>query len=853
MSARFVVRHAVREARGGLRRMGPYLLSITLGVGALVAIHSFRAAVADAVKSQSRELLGGDARLASSQPFSSPIEAVLDSLQAAGATVARVTTLPSMVSDAARGTTRLLQVRAVTPEYPLVGLEDTEPADAWARMRASGGVVAEPAVLLQLGASIGDTLAVGYARLPVVGTVSDAAPESGFRSALGPRVYIRQKDLEATGLVTFGSLASYDAFLALPPGGDAAAVETARDSLFRAERVDYDTADERARGLTRALDALSRFLGLVGLTALLLGGIGVGSAVRVYVREKIPDVAVLRCIGATQRTLFLAYLLQAVLLGLVGSAAGVVLGIAVQPLIGVALASSLPVRVGFHVDALAVLVGLLTGVWVAGVFAVLPMLEVRGVAPLQALRRDFESVRVGRATRVLAWLALGASVLAISVWQAPTARIGAAYTAAMAVALGVLAAAAWALARVVRRLFPRRASFAVRQGIANLFRPRNQTLAVTLALGFGVFVIAALLVVQSSVLARFRPESGGPQANLLLFDVQPGQRAAIDSLLGARGLSLETAAPIVPGRVAALRGRPTEAWMADTVRQGRPARWALRREYRNTYRDSLTDGEQLVAGTWFDGRRTEPVSTAAPARVSLETGVAEDLGVSVGDTIVWDVAGARIPSVVTSLRTVDWARFEPNFFAVFEPGVLESAPQMVVALASVQDDSLRARVQVDLVRRFPGISILDLDQVQKVVARITARAAAAVRFLGGIAIAAGLVVLFGAVASSRQQRLRESALLKAIGADRRRIRSMLLTEYAALGLVASVAGGLLGVAAGWLMADRVFELPVRVPVVELVALAVGVGLLTGAVGVLNARDVVRRPPLAVLREAAELA
>ncbi len=847
MTARFILLHAMREARGATRRIGPYLLSITLGVGALVAIHSVRAAVVDGVNTQARELLGGDARLGASAPFPPPVRALIDSLRRQGVRVAETTTLPSMVLGPGGGVTRLLQVRAVTADYPLVGAGDATPPDAWRWLHAGGAALPEPAALLQLGAEAGDTLSIGFTRVRVVGSVADdAAPEGGFRSALGPRIYIAERDLPATGLLVVGSLARYEALLAVPAGFDLDGFEAAHDSLFHASRVGFDTADERARSLARGLEDLSRFLGLIGLAALLLGGIGVASAIGVFTREKVPTIAVLRCLGATSRDVFLAYLAQAALLGLVGALAGVALGIAAEPVLVAGLRSSLPVHASFAVDPGAVIAGVLTGLWVAVMFALIPLLDVRGVSPLQALRREYGSGRATLRARLIAYAALALSVVALSLWQAPNAGIGFAFAAAISAAVALLWALALGLVRAVRRFFPRRARYPVRQGIANLFRPRNQTVAVTLALGFGVFVIAALFVVQQSLLEELRIDPGTGRPNLLLFDVQRDQGEGVRSLLAEHGVELRQLTPVVPSRIAALRGRTADEWLADTS-EAAPEHWALRREYRNTYRDTMTSAETLVSGHWWSSAAR---NGAAPL-LSLDADVAEELGVGIGDTIIWDVQGVRIASVIGSLRKVDWTRFEPNFFAVFQPGALEQAPQMLVGLASVPNDTMRARVQVALVSRFPNVSILDLDRVQKVIARITSRVATAVRVVGLLAIIAGLIVLFGAVGTTRQQRLRESALLKALGADRARIRTILLTEYLALGVLAAVAGALLGLAAGVALTTGFFHLELQLPAARLVGLAVAVVALTAGVGVMGSRGVLSRPPLAVLREAAE--
>lgn len=841
MSVRFAVRHARRETRAAARRIGPYLLSITLGVAALVAIQSYRGALIGVIGDEARNLLGGDVRLSAGEPLSPAVLASLDSAGLADGDVARTVTAPSMVYAPRSGLARLAQLRAVSAGFPIYGRLEAKPADAWARLER-GSALVEPALLLQLDIAVGDSLRVGASAFRIAGTVEEAGGGFGFGEMLGAKVYVPLGALDEMGLIGTGSLARYEAYLRLETEAEIEAFLAPRDSLLRAERIEIDTAKERAGDVTDALDGLTRFLSLVGLLALLLGGIGVGSAVGIYVRERIPTIAVLRCMGATQRTLFGAYLMQAALLGIVGAAAGAVLGVGAYAALRPLLAGGMPIAAPFRVDPAAIGVGLFIGGWVALVFALVPLLDIREVTPLQALRRAYEEVRASRLARVLGTALLIASVVAIAIWQAPTWQAALVFAAGIVGVIVLLRLAAGLLMRLTRRLLPTRADYTVRQGLANLFRPRNQTVAVTLALGFGVFAVGALLVVQHSLLAQLRIETMEGAPNLLFFDVQPDQRESLARTLEARGVALREVTPIVPARLAGINGRPIEAVMEDSV--GRPERWAVEHEYRHTYRDSLGAGEEVVEGEWF-GDRAAPAGSLP--RISVEIELAGDLEVGVGDTLTWDVQGVDVVSVITSLRRVDWTRFEPNFFVIFEPGPLTEAPQMLVALGAAPDDSARAQVQADVARALPNVVALDLDRVQRVIRTINQRVTLGIGSIGALSIAAGIVVLFAAVATSRRQRLSESALLRALGADRRRIRRILVTEYAALGLLAALSGALLAAVAGWGLTRFFFELPLVFPFTGFAVMFATVVLLTVVVGALGTREAMSGSPLGVLR------
>jgi putative ABC transport system permease protein len=846
----FAIRLAWREGRAGLRRIGVYLASITLGVGALVAIHSFRSDVDRAIRLESRTLLGGDLRLESQAPFPDAVESLLDSLAGAGSTSARATTLITMVGSPLTDRTRLLQARGVTAGFPLYGSVVSAPEGAWDALPDGGFLVADPAVLVQLGVEVGDTLQVGELRLPLAGTVDGLPADVGFQTAVGPRVYLAESDLRATGLLGFGSLARYQVLLRLPEGEDPSGVVQRYRTSLREAGVSTQTARGQAEDLSDALEVLSRLLGLVGLVAILLGGIGVASAIHVFVRERLTGVAVLRCLGARQGTVFGAYLLQAGGLGVLGSGAGVLLGLGIQALLPALLRDFLPVAVRTSPDPAAMAAGLIVGVWVSVAFALLPLLAVRDVPPLRALRQDVEGgSRRGDPLRLGAVAALALSLLLLSVWQAPEPVVGVVFAGSLAVVVGLLWLAALVLVRTTRGLIPSRVAYPVRQGISNLHRPRNQTVTVTLALGFGTFLLATIGLVERNLAARFRLEVDAAAPNTVLFDIQPDQRAGVEALLARAGAPDTELTPIVPARIAGINGRPTEELVRDTL-PGRPSRWALRRVYRNTFQDALRPSDEVVAGTWWTADAGAPADGIP--RISMESELASDLRVLVGDRITWDIQGVEVETRIASLRLVDWARLETNFFVVFEPGVLDDAPQTLVALARLPEwDDGSFVLQRGLLDDFPNVSLVDLGQLRETVDRILGTVSRAIRILALLTVAGGVLVLAGALATSRYQRMREGALLRTLGARRGALRMVFLTEYAALGVLAALAGGILGIVSAGLVVTRVFELPFHLPLGVAVGVPAGVVALTLLLGVMNSGGLLTRPPLPVLREIAE--
>jgi putative ABC transport system permease protein len=772
---------------------------------------------------------------------------LIDSLESNGARVSYVTNFASMALARRTGKTRLVEIRAVAGGFPYYGSIETDPPGHWNSLQRSRLALVDPAVLVHLDVELGDTVSIGTGAFVIYGVLSKVPGEFGFFAAFGGRVYIPAAYLDETGLLTTGSRTVYRAMLAFDDETAVDGFVESHESLLRDQQVRHNTATEREQDFIQAMDHMSRFLGLVGLVALLLGGIGVASAVHVFVKSRLPTIAILRCLGAPQPTVFSIYLLQASLLGIAGSAIGVVLGVVVQLNLPRVLRNFLPLTVPVAPEWPILATGLAIGAWVAAIFALLPLLEVRNVSPLLALRREYDESPARGRQRLTAYVAIVITMVGLSMWQAPNWATGLAFAVALSSTTLLLWFIAWLVMKGVRRFFPRAAPYVVRQGIANLYRPHNQTIAVTLAIGFGVFLIATLYVSQRNLLRQVELDASPDRPTLMLFDIQRDQKDSVEQMITQRGFPLLGTTPIVPARISQVNGRGSGQILADTINPPH-SRWPLTRQYMNTYRDTLVDSEELVAGSWWrEGLDPVAEKTGLP-RISLERDLARDLGVGIGDRITWDLQGVEIETEIASLREVDWARFETNFFVVFEPGVLDDAPQTYVIPTRVPDAIGRAELQRDLVLAFPNVSSMDLAAVQEVVEAILGSVAFAIRFMAFFSIASGVVVLIGSLATSRYHRVRESVLLRTLGARRRLISHILATEYSSLGIVSGLSGTVLGVAAGWIAVKYMFQLSFSFPLIPLVAFWLGTALATSAIGLFNARDVFRKPPLAVIRE-----
>jgi putative ABC transport system permease protein len=836
---------AWREGRSSLRRVGLYGLSISLGVAAMVSVHSFRDDVTRSIQDQARELMGADARFEAQSALPEAVEAMVDSI-AARQPVRRAGLIStgSMVLAPGSGQVRLLQLRGVEGGWPLYGAVTTAPADAWGRLAERGVAIVDAAVRVQLAVEVGDTLSVGGTRVEIVAVVEDLPSGLGFQTALGPRVWLGRGTLDATGLIGFGSLVRHELFIAVDDPESLEALDERYDGLWSASNIDFDTAQEQADQLTRGVRFLGDFLGLVGLAALLLGGVGVASAIHVFVKERLAQVAVLRCLGARQHTVFLAYLIQAAGLGLVGAGVGAGVGVVVQQLLPGLVTGVLPVDVEPRIWWGTVATGVGVGVGVSSLFALLPLLGVLDVPPLRALRHTLEasSSRSGRRARILAGLALALVIFTLAALEAPSPRDGIAFAASLAAVTALLWATGVGVIRFARRTFPEGAPYPVRQGYSNLFRPANQTIAVTLALGLGGFIVATLLQIQGNLDRELALEFEQGQPDALLFDIQSDQVDGVVGLLP--GGQAREVTPIVQARLAAVAG-VSVGDLQERPAGERPPGWTLRREYRHTWRAELTEAERLVEGAWWGEAEPAPEGVA---RVSVEQELAADLGVGVGDEIVWSIAGRDVRSRVSSLREVDWERFQTNFFVVFEPGSLEGAPATFVALAEAGSPEALASLQRTLIERYPNVSVLDIGRVRDALEGILGRVDQAIGFLAVFSALAGLVVLAGALAASRHHRLREAALLRTLGSRQRQVLGVFLVEYLSLGLIAAVSALALSALASWALVAGVFEFGYRPAPWRLLAVLLGITGLTVVTGWLGSAGLLRRPPLQVLRE-----
>lgn len=853
----FILKMAWRDSRASRRRLAIYSLSIMFGIAALVSIGSLSANVRTAIDEQAKGLLGADLIISSRTELAEETQRYVASV---ATDRARETSFSSMMMfPTANNLTRMVNVRAWEGMFPFYGEFTTVPVDGPAVFRAGGNVVIlDESLMRQFDAKVGDAVKLGDSTFKIVGALQKVPGDSSAISAtFAPRALIPMSALAATGLSGKATLVRYRTMVKLAPTQPAENVVREMRSKFRDDRLNFDTVEERKRNLGRALENIEGFLSLVGFVALFLGAIGVASSVHSYVQQKISTVAVLRCLGASAQQSFAVYLVQGLALGILGATSGVGLGLLVQWVFPFLLKGVLPFNVEFAIAWAALSRGVIAGLIICLLFTILPLLAVRKVSPLVALRSAFADTKPGPDPwRIAIGVFIGASVTIFAVWQTNSLRNGLGFAIALAVGFGVLGGLAQLVSWAARKWFPRRAPYVARQGVANLYRPQNRTVLLVLALGLGTFLMLTLYLSRGTLLKEIEVSGGAGRANLLFFDIQDDQIEQVRKITAAEGTPVQVQAPIVTMRIAKLRGipveeilrtnrtRPSETKPEKKGEEVRVEGWTLRREYRSTFRNRLEGAERIVQGKFVG--KVDAGEAVVP--ISIEESLARDMGAKLGDEIEWDVQGVPIRSRVASVRFVEWRRIEPNFFVVFPEGVLEGAPKFYVAAVRAADAVQSAKVQRAVITALPSVTAFDVALILEAVDAIFSKVAFAVQLMALFTVVTGVFVLAGAVMTGRFQRIRETVLLRTLGATRQQLTRIMLVEYTVLGVLAAITGGLLAVVANVLLAKFIFRINPSVPPLELALAVVGAVGVTLATGLFANRGITDHPPLEVLRQ-----
>jgi putative ABC transport system permease protein len=743
-------------------------------------------------------------------------------------------------ADPALDRARMVELRAVEAAFPVYGrmLLDGGVAYAHAILENRGALV-RPGLLTALGVRVGDQVLIGQSTFTIRGVIANEPGRRIGGFSLGPRVLIDAADLPDTGLLAFGSRVRRVLAVRLPEDRIDPLVEGLADSLadeFVSVRSYRGTEDEVGRDFERA----ENYLSMVGLVIVILGGIAVSSVTRVFVHQKIRSIAVLKCVGARSRQIIGAYMLQVMTLGLAGSLLGVALAaaaIAAAPLV-LDPATPFVAEAEYGVTWSAAVQGIGIGVLVSLLFSVVPLLQIRLVKPSRLLRDEAAPAGYDW-PRIAAMVFVTGALVALTAWQVSSLRIGLLVCAGFC---GVALVLQWAGRGLVRVISPlaRSRSFPLRHAVLHLSRPGSQTRVVLLAVGLGAFFIVGVRSLQGSLLEEFSVQMDDDAPDMFLIDIQRDQADGVLGFLAdpARGAGAARLIPVLRARVTGVSGRQTQLESFDDVR----ARGSLAREYTITYRNALEANERVTAGAFWQGPSTE-------TEVSVEQGMHERFGIDVGDTVRFDILGRTIAARVTSLRSVDWRDSRAGgFMFVFRPGTVDDMPQTYIApLRGPTGAEERARFQHDLVEQFPNVSAIDFREIVTTVRDVMAKVTVAISVVGGLVLFSGALILVGAVAMTKFQRVYEAAVFKTLGANTGVIARMLLFEYGVLGALAGLVGSMGAVALTWGVSRYALDIPWRVAPAEHVGGVLATALLVAAIGVLSSLDVLRHKPLGTLR------
>jgi len=832
---------AWRDSRRNRSRLFLFISSIILGIAALVAIYSFGDNLRQNIDDQAATLIGADLVLSTNKPVTPTIQKLVDSL---GDKRSQERSFASMVLFPKSSGTRLVQIKALEGDFPYYGELETTPASAGKDFRSGQTALVDKTLMLQFNASVGDSVKVGQMTFKIAGILNKAPGQTGISSNIAPIVYIPLQYLQQTGLVQKGSRIQYSYYFKYNRQVDMESLVKKIEPRLEKEDINDQTIQSQKDQTGKSFDDLTRFLALVGFIALLLGCVGVASAINIYVREKINTIAVLRCLGVNSWQAFLIYLIQIVSVGFIGSVLGAILGTVIQHALPVVLKDFLPVDIAITISWAAIGQGIILGVIISILFALLPLVSVRNISPLNTLRISFAETSLTRDP--LKWLVYVLILLFIACFtflQLKSWPQTAVFTVCILLAFLILTLMARLLMWLVKKFFPFSWSYLWRQGFSNLYRPNNQSVILIVSIGLGTAFICTLFFIQGILLQRVTLSSSGNQPNLILFDIQESQKAGVAALTKSQGLPVISQVPIVTMSLAEINGKTELQLKKDSNNHNAPPKQVLTREYRVTYRDTLTNTEKITEGQW--------IGKAMPGQdipVSVEEGWGHRSRLHLGDKLLFNVQGVQMATVIRSFRRVNYNRIQTNFLVVFPAGVLEQAPKFYVVLTRVANNKVSAKFQQSVVRNFPNVSVVDLGLILTVIDELLSKIGFVIKFMSAFSIVTGLIVLIASVRISKYQRLQESVLLRTLGASRKQVLTITALEYFFLGSLAAATGILISLAGSWALAKYTFEAAFSPEVLPVVGIFALITLLTIAIGLLNSRGVLNRPPLEVLRQ-----
>lgn len=841
--AAVALRLARRELRQGLSGFRIFLACLILGVASIAGVGSLSEALLEGLSRQGRELLGGDVELRLTQREMDKKERAW--LEARGK-VSMTAEVRAMAIAQGRDARALIELKAVDYRYPLYGIADVSPRqplkELFANREGLFGAAVDERLLAKLGVPQGAVVKINNALFELRAILKQEPDRVTGGFTLGPRVLISEFALRATGLIQPGSLINFNYRVALPPESDSRKdvadwIAAANKAFPKAGWQPRDRWNA-APGVRRFIQQVTAFLTLVGLTALVVGGVGVGSAVKTYLDRRRDDIATLKCIGASGRFIFFMFLAEVMALALIGVAGGLVLGALIPFAAQLALSGVLPFKAEFGIYAQPMLSAAAFGLVTAAAFAIWPLARAQEISPA-VMFRDL----VAPSRRWPHWFYIGVTGLAFGALAALAIVLSSNLELAGGFAVGAIAAfvllraTGWGLMWLARNL-PRPRIMMARLALSNIYRPGAPTPAVILSLGLGLTLLTTIALVDSNIRRIMREEVPAEAPSFFLVDIQTSQVKPLEKLLnGEKGVSSVDIVPMVRGRIVKVKDVPSEKAVV-----AREAKWALNGDRGLTYGNPPGARDQVVEGKWW------PTNYKGPALVSFAADLAKGMALKVGDMITVNILGRDIPMTIANLRRVDFANARMNFIMVVSPGVLETAPHAHLATARVVPER-EDEVERAVTNAFPNISVVRVREALETANGLLQQLAAGIRAASFVTLLTGLLVLAGALAAGHRHRLFDAVVLKVLGATKGQVMTTYLIEFAVLGAGAGFVAAIAGMIAAWAVAAFVMESTFMPSMGTLAAVIIGGAIAAMALGIGATWTALSTPAARTLRTA----
>lgn len=844
---RLAGRIAWRETRASLGRFVFVVAAVSLGVAALVGVRGFSTVFHDVLLKEARTLLAADLSVRDFRLPTKAQTAVLDDLQKQGIEVTWVTESVSMLSAGPDSIPLLVSVKAVDPNaYPFYGDFRINPPAKLKDVLDADHVLVADDLRIRLNLTVGSKLRLGAADFLVAGTVENEPDRMTGSLNAGPRVLISRSGLDRTGLITEGSRAAQRFLLKFPATGvDVAAVnKTLVDAFPNARVSDFR---EVHPAINTGLNSATTFLSLVSLIALVVAALGVGMAIEAHLRQRLDAIAIMKAMGARSSHILRIFGLQTLILGLAGSLAGVAGGAVVQRSFPLLVERYFPIAAKAGWDPWSAIQGVAVGVLTTLLFTLPLLIDIRRVKPNVILRREMEEQRRGWRQRVresrasaLIGLALLSGIGALAAWLSSSWRLGGYFVGAVLVSWLALNAIGWLLLRGLRLMMASagvRMPASLRHGISNLYRPGNHARTALVALGIGVTFTLTVYLVQGSMLQSLIAKAPPTMPNVFLINIQPDQQSAVLRILNAQHGLLSK--PVIQSSVSMRLDRVGGKSIEDFALEGFDRR--LRRERNSREAATPPEGTEIVEGTWW------VKDTPADQRlVSVNSNVAKALDIHPGMRLRWVAAGQPVEAVVKAVHEIDSSRMDSGYDFLFSPSSLAGLPTIYFGAVRIEPEDAGA-LQRAIYRAFPSVTVVNIADVLAIVQQILDQVTVLVEFISLFAIAAGAVILSSSVAGTRFRRIREVAILKTLGATRRRLTAIFSIEFTLLGLVAGLMGALLATGFSALLLARLFEADYRVAWLPVAASMAATVVLANLAGWFASLRILGQKPLVVLR------